>query len=57
MDSRQPDVKVLDLMARENDTDTEHSQITADFLNWHQWMLDILLSEEDKDLKAKERKQ
>ena len=36
-------------------TDTEHYQITKDFLNRHERMLDILLSEEEKDLKSKER--
>jgi hypothetical protein len=37
-------------------TDTEHYQITKDFLNRHERMLEILLSEEEKDLKSKERK-
>ncbi len=36
-------------------TDTEHYQITKDFLNRHERMLEILLSEEEKDLKSKER--
>jgi predicted ATPase len=36
--------------------ETEHYQITKDFLNRHERMLEILLSEEDKDLKSKERK-
>lgn len=35
--------------------DTEHYQITKDFLNRHERMLDILLSAEDADLKSKER--
>jgi len=37
-------------------TDTEHYQITKDFLNRHERMVQILLSEEEKDLKSKERK-
>lgn len=37
-------------------TDTEHFQITRDFLNRHERMLEILLSAEDEDLKSKERK-
>ena len=37
-------------------TDTEHFQITRDFLNRHERMLDILLAAEDDDLKSKERK-
>jgi len=36
-------------------TDTEHYQITRDFLNRHERMLEILLSAEDGDLKSKER--
>ncbi|HYT62081.1 MAG TPA: AAA family ATPase [Haliangiales bacterium] len=36
-------------------TDTEHYRITKDFLNRHERMLEILLSEEDKDLNSKER--
>jgi predicted ATPase len=36
-------------------TETEHYQITKDFLNRHERMLEILLSEEDADLKSKER--
>lgn len=35
--------------------DTEHYRITKDFLNRHERMLDILLDEEDADLKSKER--
>ncbi len=35
-------------------TDTEHYRITKDFLNRHERMLDILLNEEDADLKSKE---
>jgi predicted ATPase len=37
-------------------TDTEHYQVTRDFLNRHERMLEILLSAEDEDLKSKERK-
>lgn len=37
-------------------TDTEHYQITKDFLNRHQRMLEILLTAEDQDLKSKERR-
>ncbi len=37
-------------------TETEHYQITRDFLNRHERMLEILLSAEDEDLKSKERK-
>jgi predicted ATPase len=37
-------------------TDTEHYQITKDFLNRHERMLEILLGAEDEDLKSKERK-
>jgi predicted ATPase len=37
-------------------TDTEHYQITKDFLNRHERMLEILLSAEEADLKSKERK-
>lgn len=37
-------------------TETEHYQITRDFLNRHERMLEILLSAEDADLKSKERK-
>lgn len=36
-------------------TDTEQFQITRDFLNRHERMLEILLSAEDADLKSKER--
>jgi predicted ATPase len=36
-------------------TDTEHYQITKDFLNRHERMLEILFSAEDADLKSKER--
>jgi hypothetical protein len=35
--------------------DTEHFQITKDFLNNHPRMLDLLLTAEDADLRAKER--
>lgn len=35
--------------------ETDHYQITKDFLNRPERMLEILLSEEEKDLKAKER--
>ena len=37
-------------------TETEHYQITKDFLNRHERMLDLLLSAEDADLEAKRRK-
>ena len=37
-------------------TDTEHFQITRDFLNRHERMLEILLTAEEEDLKSKERK-
>ncbi|HSY20356.1 MAG TPA: AAA family ATPase [Candidatus Acidoferrales bacterium] len=37
-------------------TETEHYQVTRDFLNRHERMLEILLSAEDEDLKSKERK-
>jgi len=37
-------------------TETEHYQVTKDFLNRHERMLEILLSAEDEDLKSKERK-
>jgi len=36
--------------------DTEHYQITKNFLNRHERMLEILLAAEDEDLKSKERK-
>ena len=36
-------------------TETEHYLITRDFLNRHERMIELLLSEEEKDLKAKER--
>lgn len=35
--------------------DTEHFQVTRDFLNRHERMLEILLTAEDQDLKSKER--
>jgi len=37
-------------------TDTEHYQITRDFLNRHERMLEILISAEEEDLEAKRRK-
>lgn len=37
-------------------TETEHYQVTKDFLNRHERMLEILLTAEDEDLKSKERK-
>jgi len=37
-------------------TETEHYQVTKDFLNRHERMLDLLLSDEDEDLEAKRRK-
>jgi len=39
-----------------NYTDTEHYQITKDFLNRHERMLQLLLSAEDEDLESKRRK-
>lgn len=36
-------------------TDTEHYRITKDFLNRHERMLEILLNEEEVDLKSTER--
>jgi predicted ATPase len=36
-------------------TDTEHYQVTKDFLNRHERMLELLIDEEEKDLEAKER--
>jgi predicted ATPase len=37
-------------------TETGHYQITKDFLNRHERMVEILISEENDDLKSKERK-
>jgi predicted ATPase len=37
-------------------TDTEHYQITKDFLNRHERMLELLISAEDADLESKRRK-
>lgn len=37
-------------------TETEHYQVTKDFLNRHERMLEMLLTAEDEDLKSKERK-
>lgn len=37
-------------------TDTEHYQITKDFLNRHERMLELLISAEDDDLESKRRK-
>lgn len=37
-------------------TETEHYQVTKDFLNHHERMLEMLLVAEDEDLKLKERK-
>lgn len=37
-------------------TETEHYQVTKDFLNRHERMLEILMTAEDEDLKSKERK-
>ena len=39
-----------------NYTETEHYQITKDFLNRHERMLQLLLSAEDEDLESKRRK-
>lgn len=36
-------------------TDTEHFNVTRDFLNRHEKMLEILLGEEEQDLRGKER--
>ena len=36
-------------------TDTEHCQITRDFLNRHERMLEILLTQEELDLKSRVR--
>ena len=43
-------------ISRINYTETEHYQITKDFLNRHERMLDLLLSAEDEDLESKRRK-
>jgi predicted ATPase len=37
-------------------TETEHYQVTQDFLSRHERMLEILLTAEDEDLKSKERR-
>ena len=37
-------------------TETEHYQITKDFLNHYNRMLELLLSAEDADLESKRRK-
>jgi hypothetical protein len=37
-------------------TDTEHYQVTRDFLNRHERMIDLLISAEDADLESKRRK-
>src|SRR5262249_38353160 len=39
-----------------NYLDTEHYQVTKDFLNRHERMLDLLLSSQDEDSKPKDRK-
>jgi predicted ATPase len=39
-----------------NYTDTEHYQITKDFLNRHERMLQLLISAENDDLESKRRK-
>jgi predicted ATPase len=36
-------------------TETEHFNVTRDFLNRHEKMMDLLLSEEEDDLRGKER--
>lgn len=36
-------------------TETEHYQVTKDFLNRHERMLEVLLTAEDEDLRSKER--
>ena len=43
-------------IAKINYTDTEHYRITKDFLDRYERMLEILIDEEDRDLKSKERK-
>jgi hypothetical protein len=37
-------------------TETEHYQVTKDFLNRHERMLELLISAEDEDLESKRRK-
>ena len=37
-------------------TETEHYQVTKDFLNSHARMLELLLTAEDEDLESKRRK-
>jgi predicted ATPase len=37
-------------------TETEHYQITKDFLNRHERMMELLMSAEDEDLESKRRK-
>jgi predicted ATPase len=37
-------------------TETEHYQITKDFLNRHERMLEILMSTEEEDLESKQWK-
>ncbi len=43
-------------IARVQYEETEHFQITRDFLNRHERMVEVLLAAEDEDLKSKERK-
>ncbi len=43
-------------IARINYEETEHYQITRDFLNRRERMLEILPGAEDEDLQSKERK-
>jgi predicted ATPase len=45
-----------DGIARVKYEETDHFQITRDFLNRHERMVEILLREENDDLKSKERK-
>ena len=42
-------------VARVNYTDTEHYQVTKDFLNRHERMTEILRGDEERDLKETER--
>ena len=43
------------IVIKQTYTDTEHYQITKDFLNRHKRMLELLLAEEEKNLKATSR--
>ena len=54
-----PDARIYEFsergIAEVKYTETEHYQVTRDFLNRHERMLEILLTAEDDDLKSKER--